>query len=93
MDDKNLRDLEQEVETARAKLAEDLSTLRSPTTYSEFKNSLTHEVLEAKDTLVEKAKTSVQSTVETFVEDLKAKAAANPTAALLIGAGVAWRLI
>ena len=42
---------------------------------------------------IDKAKTSVQSTVESFVEDLKAKAAANPTAALAIGAGIAWRLI
>ena len=46
-----------------------------------------------KDALVDKAKSGVQSTIDTFVEDLKARAAANPAAALAIGAGIAWRLI
>ena len=93
MGEPSLRELEQDVEVARAKLARDLSTLRSPNTYSEFTTTLKHEALSAKDALIDKAKASVQSTVESFVEDLKAKAAANPTAALAIGAGIAWRLI
>ena len=93
MGEPSLRELEHDVEAARSKLARDLSTLRSPETYSQFTSALKQEALTAKDELVDKAKRSVQSTVESLVEDLKAKAAANPTAALAIGAGIAWRLI
>ncbi len=93
MSDPSLHQLEREVEAARAKLAGDLSTLRSPTTYSEFTSDLKHEALDVKDALLDKAKSSVVSTIEDFVDDLKARAAANPAAALAIGAGIAWRLI
>jgi hypothetical protein len=93
MSDPNLHVLEREVEAARAKLADDLATLRSPATYSEFSSGLKHEALEMKDALVDKAKSSMQATIEDLVTDLKARAAANPAAALAIGAGVAWRLI
>jgi hypothetical protein len=93
MSDPNLHVLEREVEAARAKLADDLSTLRAPGTYSEFTSGLKHEALEMKDTLVDKAKSSVQSTIDDLVVDLKSRAAANPAAVLAIGAGIAWRLI
>ena len=93
MSDPSLHQLERDVEAARAKLAGDLSTLRCPATYSEFSSELKYEALDMKDALVDKAKSSVQSTIDTFVEDLKARAAANPAAALAIGAGIAWRLI
>ncbi len=93
MSDPSLHQLERDVEAARAKLAGQLSSLRSPATYSEFSSELKHEALEMKDALVDKAKSSAQSTIDTFVEDLKARAAANPAAALAIGAGIAWRLI
>jgi hypothetical protein len=93
MSEPSLHELERDVEAARARLAADLTTLRSPTTYAEFTETLKDEALDAKDSFVEKARSSVQSTIENFVEDLKAKAAANPTAALAIGAGIAWRLI
>jgi hypothetical protein len=89
----SLRQLEHEVEAARAKLASDLSTLRSPAAYSEFTEDLKNEALEVKDTLIQKAKSTVQSAVEGIVEDFKARAASNPAAALAIGAGIAWRLI
>jgi hypothetical protein len=93
MAEPSLRELEQDVEVARSKLARDLSTLRAPDTYSQFTSAVKEEAWSAKDALIDKAKASLQLTVESFVEDLKAKAAANPTAALAIGAGVAWRLI
>jgi hypothetical protein len=93
MSDPSLHQLERDVEAARAKLAVDLSTLRSPATYSEFSSELKDEALEMKNALVDKAKSSVHSTIDTFIEDLKARAAANPVAALAIGAGIAWRLI
>ena len=82
-----------EVEAARAKLTADLAVLRSPTTFDSFTADLKQEAVETKDALLDKAKTTAQSTVNNFVEDLKAKAAANPAAALAIGAGLAWRLI
>jgi hypothetical protein len=82
MSDASLHQLERDVELARAKLAGDLFTLRSPVTYSQFTAGLKDE-----------AKSSVQSTIESVFDDLKARAAANPAATLAIGAGLAWRLI
>jgi hypothetical protein len=78
----SLRQLEQDVEAARTKLGRDLLTLRSPDTTGEFTASLKQEAIAAKDALV-----------ETLIQDLKARAAANPAATLAIGAGIAWRLI
>ena len=73
----NLSKLEVEVEEARAKLATDLALLRSPQTYREFTTDL---------------KSEAQSLVQRVLDDVKARAAANPSAALAIGAGIAWRL-
>ena len=84
---------ERDVEMARSKLAQDLATLRSPATFSSFTSTVKHEVLDTKDAVVAQAKDAVQSRVADFVEDLKAKAAANPAAALTIGAGIAWQFI
>ena len=78
MREQSLPQLEREVEAARAKLAGDLSSLRSPAAYSEFKKDLKHEA---------------RSTLSGIVEELKARAAANPSATLAIGAGIAWRII
>jgi hypothetical protein len=93
MSDPTLQQLEREVEASRAKLAGDLSVLRSPAPYSEFTSDLKSDALDLGDALVDKAKSTVQSTIESFVDDLKARAAANPAAALAIGGGIAWRLI
>jgi hypothetical protein len=93
MSDANLVQLEREVEAARAKLASDLSTLRSPATAAEFTEALKQEAIDIKDAFLDKAKTTVQSSIESIIEDVKARAAANPTAALAIGAGIAWRLL
>ena len=70
--------LELQVEEARAKLASDLAILRSPQTYREFGAEL---------------KSDAKSAVQRAIDDVKARAAANPSAALAIGAGLAWRLI
>jgi hypothetical protein len=93
MSDPSLHQLERDVEAARGKLASDLTTLRSPATYTEFTSGLKEEALDLKDAMVDKAKSRVQSTIDDFVEDLKGRAAANPAAALAIGAGIAWRLL
>jgi hypothetical protein len=93
MSEPSLHELERDVEAARARLASDLATLRSPSTFSEFTEGLKSEALDTKDALVEKAKSSVQSSVQGVVDELKAKALANPAAVLAIGAGLAWRLV
>jgi hypothetical protein len=88
----NIRRLELDVEAARAKLATDLSRLRSPAAYAHFRTNLKQDVQEAKDLIVDKAKSTTQATLQGMVDDLKAKAAANPAATLAIGAGIAWRV-
>ena len=93
MSDTSLRNHERAVEQARARLADDLATLRSPATFSDFADDLKHEALGAKDAILDHTKTAVQSTLNRVVEDIKAKAAANPAAALAIGAGLAWKFI
>lgn len=84
---------ERDVEIARRRLANDLARLRSPHTMSSFTADVKREAFNAKDALVEQAKSSTQSAIHGLVEDLKAKAAANPAALLCIGAGLAWRFI
>ena len=74
----NLSQLEFEVAQARAKLANDLAILRSPQTYREFSAEL---------------KSDAKSLAQRALDDIKARAATNPTAALAIGAGLGWRLI
>jgi ElaB/YqjD/DUF883 family membrane-anchored ribosome-binding protein len=73
----NLHLLESDVEEARAKLAEDLALLRSPQTYRQSGAAL---------------KSEAQAVSQRILDDLKARAAANPSAALAIGAGIGWRL-
>jgi hypothetical protein len=92
LSDANIRRLELEVEAARAKLATDLSRLRSPAVYADFRKSLKQDAQEAKDLIVDQAKSTMQYTLQGMVDDLKAKAAANPAATLAIGAGIAWRV-
>jgi hypothetical protein len=74
----NLSTLEIQVEEARAKVANDLALLRSPQPYREFGADLRSEA---------------QSVLRRMLDELKARAAANPSAALAIGAGIAWRFL
>jgi hypothetical protein len=69
-----------------------LSRLRSPAAYADFRKSLKQDAQEAKDLILDQAKSTTESTLQGMVDDLKAKAAANPAATLAIGAGIAWRL-
>ena len=93
MNDMSLSELERDVETARARLSKDLSVLRSPATMSDFGEDLKQEALNAKDRLIDKVQSSARSTALDWVEEMKARAAANPAATLVIGAGLAWRLL
>jgi hypothetical protein len=78
MSERSLRELEGDVERARARLLADISVLSSPVAYSEFKDDLKEEA---------------RYTFQGIVENVKGRAAANPVATLAIGAGVAWRLL
>jgi hypothetical protein len=93
MGEPSLKELERDVVASRAKLAGDLAMLRAPSTFSSFKDDLKREAVSAKDSLVDSAKSAATSSIQNIIEDLKAKAAANPAATLAIGAGIAWRLI
>jgi hypothetical protein len=88
-----LRQCEREVERARSKLASDLAELRAPQTFSSFTDDLKRDALETKDALVDQVKETAQSKFADLIEDVKARAAANPAATLAIGAGIAWRLL
>jgi hypothetical protein len=85
--------LERAVEVARERVAGDLARLRSPATMSEFKSELWTEARESKDQIVESATNYVEDTVQSVLSDIKGRAAANPAAALAIGAGLAWQLL
>lgn len=89
----DLAQLEKDVEATRARLSGHLATLRSPDTYSEFADGIKQTALDTKDSLVEQARTRTRSAIDEFVDSLKARAAANPAAVLVIGAGLAWHLI
>jgi hypothetical protein len=92
MSDGTLNALERDVELARTKFADDLARIRSPTTLARFKDDLWVEARETKDEWVGKGKEAAKDAAYRLVTDLKERAAANPAAALAIGAGVAWRL-
>jgi len=96
--------LERDVETARERVSEDLQRLQSPATLSDFKNEVTSEVRAYRDDFVDKAtayrddfvdKTTnaLKDRAHGFLTDIKDRAAANPLAALAIGAGLVWRLL
>lgn len=93
MTEPSLHELEREVANARARLARDLDTLRSPATIAQFTDSLKQEAVATKDELVDKARTAAQERLHHWVDTLKARAAANPIAVLAIGAGLAWRML
>jgi hypothetical protein len=93
MSDAELNTLERNVEQARARFADDLARLRSPTTLARFKDDAWAEARDTKDELVDKAKEAAKDGAQRLFTELKERAAANPVAALAIGAGLAWRLV
>jgi hypothetical protein len=81
-----LAHLEVEVEAARRKLAGDLAALRSPHGIGDLGSTLKDAASELRDEVEDRA----MSVVSRLVENMKAKAAANPAALLAIGAGLLW---
>lgn len=82
----SLDQLEREVERARARFAEDLARLRDPQTQSQAKAEVVGKARAYKDEAVEGAGGRAQG----FVDDMRQRLSNNPTAAVLIGAGLAW---
>ena len=93
MSDVQLNALERDVEQARARFADDLARLRSPSTLARFKDDAWAEARDTKDELVGKTKEAAKDGAQRLFTELKERAAANPVAALAIGAGLAWRLV
>src|SRR4051794_40105847 len=85
--------LERDTEQVRARFASDLARLRSPGTFSRFKDDVWTEVIETKDALVDKTTGAAKDGAQRILADLKERAVANPAAAVAIGAGLAWRLV
>jgi hypothetical protein len=92
MSQSDLNALERGVEQARARFANDLARLRSPANLARFKDDLWAEARQTKDELVEKTKEAAKDGAQRVLAQLTERAAANPAAALAIGAGLAWRL-
>ena len=88
MSQAELNALERDVEQARARFADDLARLRSP----RLKEDLWAEARDTKNEVIERTKEAAKDGMQNIVTDLKERAAANPVAALAIGAGLAWRL-
>ena len=84
--------LERDVEQARGRLVADLAVLRSAGNLSDLKRDVSEEVSRTKDELVGRAKNAARQRAEGVLDGIKARVAANPGAALAIGAGLAWRL-
>src|SRR3979409_2748307 len=74
--------LERDVEDARGRLRLDLARLRAPGTMERMKDDVTGRVTGA-----------AQDTAYGILDQIKARAAANPVAALAIGAGLALGLL
>jgi hypothetical protein len=92
MSQANLDDLERDVEDARNRLVHDVGRLRAPATLSGFKDDVVAKAQQVTDEWVHKATDAATSTVQHIWSDLVDRARGNPGAALVIGAGLAWRL-
>jgi hypothetical protein len=92
MSEGELDRLEREVEEARGRVRSGLTRLETPGSFSTLKRELTSDLLISKQEIVEAAKETTSDYVQSVLSDVKARVAANPTAALAIGAGLAWHL-
>src|SRR4029079_12801005 len=62
-------------------------------TFAAFTADIKQDAVDTKDAFVAEAKQAVQTRVSDIVDEMKAKAAANPAAAIMIGAGLGWYLL
>lgn len=88
MSEVELDRLEREVEEARRRVAIDLARLTAPGAMAALKDDVTAQAVRTKDRMLD----SARQRTDGLVDELKARIAANPGAALAIAAGLAWRL-
>jgi hypothetical protein len=93
METVDLNRLERDVEFARARVHNDLKRLQAPQTLASFKEDALSSVRGARDDFVTQAKDAATEAAQRVFIEIKDRAAANPVAALAIGAGLAWRLL
>jgi hypothetical protein len=85
--------LEQDVESARMRLAEDMARWRDPATMSEFKDTVVRRATSMKDEVIREASDTATHTAESLWSDIQQRASANPWAAIAIAAGLTWHLV
>src|ERR1051326_4293402 len=85
--------LEQDVESARMRLAEDMARWRDPATMSEFKDTVVQKATSMKDEVLREASDTATHTAESLWSDIQQRASANPWAAIAIAAGLTWHLV
>jgi hypothetical protein len=86
MTETELERLERDVAQARSRLTGDIARMRGPSVLSEFKRDLISRATIA-------SRDGAWGVAHRVLKDIKDRAAANPAAALAIGAGVASRLV
>jgi hypothetical protein len=102
-DDGDLSALEAEVEAARAQLSDSLQNLTRPSiseavkhdirSYAEtVKEQVVEKISTTRSQLVSNAREASRRQVHSLTDSLRERAAANPLALILIGAGIGWRL-
>lgn len=89
----SLDQLEREVEHARARLATDLSRLRDPKTMTDAKDDLLTQARDYKGEMMDRARITATDTAHSFLDDVRLRVERNPTAAIVIGAGIAYHLL
>jgi hypothetical protein len=92
MSDRDLDRLQLEVEEARGRVIADIARLTAPGATTQLKRRMSSELQRSKDEWTAKAKEAATDRAYGILDEIKARAAANPAAALAIGAGLAWRL-
>ena len=92
-DQTSLEALERDVEQARARFAGDLARLRDPHTVTVAKDEFSNQAQNYKDQAVERGRSTANGWKQTLIDEVRLRVENNPTAALVIGAGIAWRLV
>ena len=92
-DSASLDELERDVEQARARFAGDLARLRDPKTLTVAKDEFASQARSYKDQAADRGLGAAANLTQSLIEEARLRVERNPTAALVIGAGIAWRLI
>lgn len=88
----NLDTLERDISATRARLKANIEAISSQPTWDDLKATVKAEAMETKDEAVAYAQSAGSDMLRAGFDTLKQKAASNPAAALMIGAGIGWKL-